>query len=94
MYIFNEKSAYIVPLPSKVCVCVCVWGGGGLFLKKRFSFLGQKFLGKLMIKSGWGRGAGGGGGNVFSSNLNTVNLKIFPNHVGIYTYILDDTAKP
>ena len=86
MYIFNEKSAYIVPLPSKVCVCV--WGGGSFF-EKTFFIFGTNIFGQtndqIMLA---------GEGNVFSSNLNTVNLKIFPNHVGIYTYILDDTAKP
>ena len=82
----NEKSAYIVP-PLKG-MCVCVWEGAGGFQKTFFIF-GTNIFGQtndqIMLA---------GEGNVFSSNLNTVNLKIFPNHVGIYTYILDDTAKP
>ena len=38
---------------------------------------------RLMIRSCRGRGSFT---NVFSSNLKTVNLKIFANHVGIYIY--------
>ena len=56
------------------------------------------FIGGTVIRSfrscqggwgdwGWGGVGGGGGGvtNAFSSNLNTVNLKIFPNHGAIFT---------
>ena len=72
---------------------MCV--GGGSFFEKTFFIFGTNIFGQTNDQIMLGEGGGGGGvGNVFSSNLNTVNLNIFPNHVGIYTYILDDTAKP
>ena len=64
-----------------------------LFLKRTFhGRWGNKLLRKnlwgfvlhrgLMIRSFQGRGSLA---NPFSSNLNTVNLKTFPDHDGIYT---------
>ena len=42
---------------------------------------------QIMSRGLGGLGVGWGGGvtNAFSSNLNTVNLKIFPNHGAIFT---------
>ena len=55
---------------------------GDFFPKKAFDWgkciRGLFYMEELMIRSCHG-GGGGGSQNAFSSNLNTVNLKIFPN---------------
>ena len=62
---------------------------GGLLLKRSFSWPDKKF------RANYGRGVlhglGGQGGmesftNAFSSNLNTLNLKVLPNHGRKYTW--------
>ena len=62
------------------------YGEGRRFSKKTFSrgkFMeGLFYIEGLMIKSFQGEGVSK---NAFSSNLNNVNLKIFPNHDGIFT---------
>ena len=83
-YSFRRSSHGVMPLPSKVCA--------GLFSQKSFSwgftfldiFMRELFyMEGLMITSSKGRGSFT---NVFPSNLNTVNLNVFPNHREIFAW--------
>ena len=61
---------------------------GDFFSKTCFS-LGTNFVGKLykeiVLHGGTNDQGKGVSQNAFSINLNTVNLKFFPNHGGIFT---------
>ena len=70
-----------------------VWEGGDFFSKKCFSRGGGKFIRGIALHRGTKdqimlRG-GGVSKNVFSSNLNTLNLEMFPNHG---EYSIEDKA--
>ena len=83
--------SFILGDPFMVFLSPLKYGGGNFFQKILFmgrqilwvTFIGGLFyMGGLIIRTyQWG----GVSQNAFSSNLNTVYLKSFPNHDGIFT---------